>query len=632
MNDGQSSGKLPSGRLLLLARAARAAGRRQRVNAALRRLARLLPIPLAYAALGLGFIKWVSPSAGVRELIGYGFLAACLVPVSGVLASLFSRRPSHAGALALDSHHGSADRITNALAFSDLPPVERSPFMEAAIADALHAVERPSPARAVPVRLPPGAWVSVALALFVGLVSQIQSRPAPDAAPLPAALPIIDPVALGADDVAFLREAVAELAQSQSSPELTRAVSQFNELVEDIAERRLDRRELFRRLAEIERSLTAGSEADAALEAGLKELAEQLQKSPLSRPIAEALKEQRLEDADEALKQLANRLKSKEKVDAAELERLRKALDAASSQASGRVERLERARREAEAQQRRLLQKKGKQEAATPEQLAEQEKQKRKLERLDRDLSDAKQAREELSQLDRELAKAAQELMRELGKSAEHLQAGAEDINRMARKKMSQKEKQELKRQLEELKELLRQGGPGKEQHQRRLQQFAERARGKKGKPGEGGKQGQPGGPGGQPRLTLGPDGKPIPIPMPGQGSPAAGGERPGNGDGETGGREAGSGGGRDVQGPATDLDGKTEDVTAAAVDTGQGAASSEVVFGAAERGFTGSRYQKVYTQYRTVAEDVLEQDTIPAGYEFYVRRYFQLIRPREAP
>ena len=70
--------------------------------------------------------------------------------------------------------------------------------------------------------------------------------------------------------------------------------------------------------------------------------------------------------------------------------------------------------------------------------------------------------------------------------------------------------------------------------------------------------------------------------------------------------------------------------MTAAAVDTGQGAASSEVVFGAAERGFTGSRYQKVYTQYRTVAEDVLEQDTIPAGYEFYVRRYFQLIRPRE--
>jgi len=55
-------------------------------------------------------------------------------------------------------------------------------------------------------------------------------------------------------------------------------------------------------------------------------------------------------------------------------------------------------------------------------------------------------------------------------------------------------------------------------------------------------------------------------------------------------------------------------------------------VFGAAERGFTGTRYQKVYTQYHTVAEDVLQQENIPAGYEFYVRRYFQLIRPRTTP
>jgi len=32
------------------------------------------------------------------------------------------------------------------------------------------------------------------------------------------------------------------------------------------------------------------------------------------------------------------------------------------------------------------------------------------------------------------------------------------------------------------------------------------------------------------------------------------------------------------------------------------------------------------------VAEDVLQQEHIPGGYEFYVRRYFQLIRPRTAP
>jgi hypothetical protein len=73
--------------------------------------------------------------------------------------------------------------------------------------------------------------------------------------------------------------------------------------------------------------------------------------------------------------------------------------------------------------------------------------------------------------------------MRELGQSASNLRSGAEDVNRMAQKQMTERDKQELKRKLEELKELLRQGGAGREEHQRRLRQFAERARGK---PGDG--------------------------------------------------------------------------------------------------------------------------------------------------
>ena len=31
-----------------------------------------------------------------------------------------------------------------------------------------------------------------------------------------------------------------------------------------------------------------------------------------------------------------------------------------------------------------------------------------------------------------------------------------------------------------------------------------------------------------------------------------------------------------------------------------------------------------------SVAEEALKQDEIPAGYRFYVRRYFDLIRPRD--
>jgi len=54
------------------------------------------------------------------------------------------------------------------------------------------------------------------------------------------------------------------------------------------------------------------------------------------------------------------------------------------------------------------------------------------------------------------------------------------------------------------------------------------------------------------------------------------------------------------------------------------------LIYGAAERGFVGRGYKKVFTDYQTVAEESLAKDEIPPGYRFYVRRYFQLIRPRD--
>jgi hypothetical protein len=54
------------------------------------------------------------------------------------------------------------------------------------------------------------------------------------------------------------------------------------------------------------------------------------------------------------------------------------------------------------------------------------------------------------------------------------------------------------------------------------------------------------------------------------------------------------------------------------------------VILGAAEKGFASRQYQRVYREYHTVAEEALNQDEIPGGYRFYVRRYFQLIRPRD--
>ena len=73
-----------------------------------------------------------------------------------------------------------------------------------------------------------------------------------------------------------------------------------------------------------------------------------------------------------------------------------------------------------------------------------------------------------------------------------------------------------------------------------------------------------------------------------------------------------------------------TQDTQVQGADSGQGGARSQVILGASERGFASKGYKKVYTEYHQVAEESAAKDEIPGGYRFYVKRYFQLIRPRD--
>jgi hypothetical protein len=110
-----------------------------------------------------------------------------------------------------------------------------------------------------------------------------------------------------------------------------------------------------------------------------------------------------------------------------------------------------------------------------------------------------------------------------------------------------------------------------------------------------------------------------------------------GSGQGQSGGGDPGHGPGWGV-GHDDNVQGKnptnpkvgTQDTQVQGNDTGQGGSRSEVILGAAERGFASRGYTKVYREYHTVAEEALNKDEIPGGYRFYVRRYFQLIRPRD--
>jgi hypothetical protein len=621
----------PREKIQKLALLAKRTNRRLAAAKALERVAIWLPVPLMYALAALTYIKVVRPGADQEQFLLLGGVVATLVVLGIAVFTFFSKRSATAGSLALDNHHQLEDRVTNALSFAR--EKHPSPLMVMAMDDALAFSSKLSPRRAAPIRVPKEFAVSALLALSVYGISLLEVRTT-RVEVLPQAH--IKPLELASDDVELLQAVAAQLEKDTQNPETLAAVRRFNQLIEDVAERRLDRREIFQRLEQLENELNQAAEGEAeALNEGLDGLAEQLRKSKLTEPIAKAFEEKNLPDAEEAMRKLAEQLKKQQPtVDRAELDRLRKALEAASQSAEQRLERLEAQRRELEQEKQRLLNKRkpGEQPSAADQQ--QQQSNDRKLKRLDRQKKQSERAKQALSQLDKELAKAASELMKEMGEAAKSVESAAENVNRMAEKQLSEKEKHALKKQLEEMRELLRQAKQGGKQREELLERFRQMARGGKpsgdsgeskpgdGKPGSGKRPGQ---------LKLGGTsaGPGIEIPIPGQGPGNASGSDPGTGSGQDG-KQWGAGSDPNLTGEATDPKGQVQDVAAAGVDSGEGSASTEVVYGAAERGFVGRGYQRVYTEYKTVAEEVMETDEIPPGYKFYVRRYFQLIRPRD--
>lgn len=612
-----------------LERAAARTGRRLKLRRALTAGVACLPLPLGYAAVVVGACKALPLGAEQARPWLWGVLVPLALVLFVALRAAFKSRAPFEGALALDRHHGLEDRITNALAFARLPAAERTPLMEAAILDAAERAPRLEPRRAARIALPREAGWSAGLLLGLAGLALLEVRQLGVVTP-PVAR--VDPMLLSADDVELFREIGQELAKSSDDPQLSAAARRFNQLVEDIAARRMDRREVFERLGNLERELSESSELDReSLDEGLKGLARELEKSGLTKRAAQALAEKRLADAEQALRELAERLKQKQSPPSkAELEKLRSALQKAGVQTTERLAAIEQRRRELEEEQQSLLKKKqqGDSSAKTDQKLGEN---RRKLERLGRDKERAERSKQKLSELDKQLQEAARQLLQDAQAAGQSLESAAEDVNRMSKQQLTDEQKKEMLKRLQELREVLRQQGKGGKEQMDRMQRFGERARGGGKQPGQAGKPGGGSQPG-QLRLSRGQaDGPSIDVPVPGS-SPGAPGS--GQGEGQPGGNEAGKsyGVGHDpnVAGDASKLEGKTQDVSAAGVDSGQGAAVAEVIYGAADRGFVGRGYQKVFTDYQTVAEQVMQKDEIPPGYRFYVRRYFQLIRPRD--
>jgi hypothetical protein len=622
--------------------AARWTAFRLRLDRTLKRAFLLMPLPILYALGALTYVKVARPPTDTVQTLMYIGVVPLAIWIVGTLHMWFAARPKEAGSLALDRHHGLHDRISSALAFSDVPPDQRTPLMNVAIEDALVTARELKPRKAAPFHMPRELpIVGILIAGLVG-IAFLEVRTTKILPPDKS----FEPLVMSPDDIELFKDMAKELEQKSQDPEVQTAVRKFNQLIEDIAARRLDRSEVFKRMEELERQLMKGAEADReALEESLRDMAAELEKAELTKPLAEQLKQKNLADAEKAMRELAEKLKNKQKPPTKDqLQKLRDAVKKASTKNDDRLKKIEAERKKHEEEKKSLLKKQKEQDGGLSEKDKSLLKKKdRELERLDREKDKAQRAKRQLSKLDRELAKAAEDLLKELGKSAEDFEQAAEDLNRLNEEEMTEQEKEELRRRLQELRELMRQQGKSGKERMQRLMKFGQKARGQKGEGSQPGGKGQKPGQGmGEGELTLGGSGGKS-IPIPGSGSGDGKGEMPGSGSGDgqggdkPGGEGAGKGGeswgtGHDsnLKGEASNLKGRTKEVTAAAQDTGEGTASSQVIYGAAERGFTGRGYKQVYTDYKTVAEKVMNEEQIPPGYRFYVQRYFQLIRPRD--
>src|SRR5580698_1715472 len=117
-------------------RLARHAERRIRLDRALRVGAKALCGTLLVAIVDVALRKLhVVGESPARLILG---LAVSGVVLATVLAWSW-RLPERAGARALDRFHGLHDRLASALAFAERTAADRTPFMDAAVEDAMAA-------------------------------------------------------------------------------------------------------------------------------------------------------------------------------------------------------------------------------------------------------------------------------------------------------------------------------------------------------------------------------------------------------------------------------------------------------------------------------------------------------------
>lgn len=621
-----------------------AVARRVRVQRALDAGCAFAIAALGIAALGVCLVK-----TGQTDAARAALMCALLMPWLGGAIGALRPLPVLLSARLLDRAARTPDLIASAWAFAQLPDAQRTAFMNACVARAGEQASRTSAALALPLRAPRG-WRPVLLlaAALLALLALDLQRPAPV-----VARTVSKPRLLHEEDLSAVHQELTSLRElAAEDPALRSAIEELNSLLEALHDGELDRLEALRELRALQERLRidALSQDDAALREALKAVGKALGQDSLAKELADALAEadaaKARAEAERLAQQLAEHPPSKPAA-----QQLQRALERAAKPKPGSEQdaRMKRLQDEVD----RLLKKQREGQALSENEQRLLQKKQRELEQLQREQQQRAQAERQLEQLQRELGNSGGALgQNQQQRASQHMQQGARELERMAKQQLTAEQREKLQRTLQQLRELVSkqqgqqgeqgQGGQGKQgQGQGQVQRldlgrFGKLARGQgsEGKDGQGkdgqrkdGKDGQ-----GQQGAAL----------IPGQGGEPAGAiEMDGDGEGDgpqrlqlkealvPGGTAAGQGGRPQRLRTATELESERVD-TRVQGELGEGPSRSQVIREAGQRGFASRGYEQVHGDYSRHAEAVLEHDQVPGGYRFYVRRYFQLIRPRQ--
>lgn len=629
-----------------------------------------------------GGALWVAVARLRGDALDASLLAATMATVLlvAVAVSTLRRVRDLDVALAIDAHHRLPSSLATGVELARIPAP--SPFESLALEGAGERARGVDPRAPFPLRMPrlaPAALAAVGLfAAAFGLPAFTPAVPLAVDAPEPD-----DPAALEPELVAAFQDELRAYGTNDTDPALEEKTRAIEALLTDLAKGEIEKAEALARLGAILRSFDEDAALEVKkLEADVAELGKSLSSSgSILEDTAKKLREAKLGEAAEELEQVASALDRERVLSARERLATQRALERASAMDEA-VRRAERERMEAE---RRLLEARAR-AGDSEEERSLLRKKERELEELRRNEESLREDRRRLERLRRDLEDAASRMAEGQDREAsEALRRAAESLRDLERFQRLLEQNEALRRLAEQLRDSVResgQGGEGGEGGQggrgERLQRFSLRAMGEDGEggegggqrarlrlPGEGSTQDRPGqsgdgersgqdqaGAGGQGAEGRGQDGRgqggqggsqgDMEITLGGSGGQATAELElplPSTGKGTQGGRGGGDGTssyGDGTQAPLGDdasarvrhAESRVEGVS------GEGPTRSQLILGAADRGFSTRGYRKVHADYSAHAEELLEDESIPPGYRHYVRRYFQLIRPRdgEAP